>query len=45
MERATEIELAAEELRSAAQALGRITGRVDVESVLDVIFAEFCLGK
>lgn len=45
MGRATEIELAAEELRSAAQALGRITGRVDVESVLDVIFAEFCLGK
>lgn len=40
-----EIELAAEELRAAAQALGRITGRVDVEDVLDVIFAEFCLGK
>lgn len=45
MEHATEIELMAEELRTAAQALGRITGHVDVESVLDVIFAEFCLGK
>lgn len=42
---AAEIELAAEELRTAAHALGRITGRVDVESLLDVIFAEFCLGK
>lgn len=45
LEQAGEIELAAEELRAAAQALGRITGRVDVESLLDVIFAEFCLGK
>jgi tRNA modification GTPase len=38
-------ELAAEDLRAAAQALGRITGRVDVEAVLDIIFREFCLGK
>ncbi|HXZ00563.1 MAG TPA: tRNA uridine-5-carboxymethylaminomethyl(34) synthesis GTPase MnmE [Stellaceae bacterium] len=38
-------ELAAEDLRSAAQALGRITGRVDVEALLDIIFGEFCLGK
>ncbi len=38
-------ELAAEDLRLAARALGRITGRVDVEDVLDVIFAEFCIGK
>ena len=38
-------ELATEDLRLAARALGRITGRVDVEDVLDVIFAEFCIGK
>jgi tRNA modification GTPase len=39
------VELAAEDLRLAAQALGRITGRVDVEDVLDIIFREFCIGK
>ncbi|MGO8917093.1 MAG: tRNA uridine-5-carboxymethylaminomethyl(34) synthesis GTPase MnmE [Stellaceae bacterium] len=38
-------ELAAEDLRAATQALGRITGRVDVEALLDIIFREFCLGK
>jgi len=38
-------ELAAEDLRLAAQALGRITGRVDVEDMLDIIFREFCIGK
>ena len=42
---ATLPELAAEDLRSATSALGRITGRVDVESLLDIIFSEFCLGK
>ena len=35
----------AEELRAAATALGRLTGRVDVEDVLDVIFRDFCIGK
>ena len=35
----------AEELRVAAQALGRLTGRVDVEDVLDKIFRDFCIGK
>ncbi len=39
------VELVAEELRHAATALGRLTGRVDVEDILDVIFAEFCIGK
>ena len=39
------IELKSEELRLAGRALGRITGRVDVEDVLDVIFREFCIGK
>jgi tRNA modification GTPase len=38
-------ELAAEELRAAAQSLGRLLGRVDVEDVLDVIFRQFCVGK
>jgi tRNA modification GTPase len=42
---ATAPELLAEDLRLASRALGRITGRVDVEDVLDVIFAEFCIGK
>jgi tRNA modification GTPase len=40
-----EEELIAEELRSAATALGRLTGRVDVEDILDVIFRDFCIGK
>ena len=38
-------ELAAEELRVASDALGRITGTVDVEDLLDVIFSQFCIGK
>lgn len=38
-------ELAAEDLRLAVRALGRITGRVDVEDILDVIFQDFCIGK
>ncbi len=38
-------ELIAEDLRLAVRALGRITGRVDVEDLLDVIFKDFCIGK
>jgi len=38
-------ELAAEDLRSAAHALGRLLGQVDVEDVLEVIFGTFCIGK
>ena len=38
-------DLVAEELRVAGRALGRLTGRVDVEDVLDVIFRDFCIGK
>ncbi|MCS6892798.1 MAG: tRNA uridine-5-carboxymethylaminomethyl(34) synthesis GTPase MnmE [Rhodovarius sp.] len=38
-------ELRAEALRAALRALGRITGRVGVEAVLDAVFAEFCIGK
>jgi len=39
------IELSAEELRLGARALGRITGRVDVDDLLDIVFADFCIGK
>ncbi len=38
-------ELRAEDLRLAWRSLGQITGQVDVEDLLDVIFAEFCIGK
>lgn len=38
-------ELIAENLRVATRELGSLTGRVDVEDLLDVIFAEFCIGK
>jgi tRNA modification GTPase len=40
-----DIELAAEQLRIAADALGRIVGRIDPEDVLDQVFARFCIGK
>jgi tRNA modification GTPase len=39
------LDIRAENLRIAGNALGRITGRVDVENLLDVIFSEFCIGK
>ncbi|OAP38876.1 tRNA modification GTPase TrmE [Sinorhizobium glycinis] len=42
---ATGLDIKAEQLRLASDALGRITGRVDVENLLDVIFSEFCIGK
>jgi tRNA modification GTPase len=38
-------ELRAEDLRLALRCLGRITGAVDVEDLLDVIFRDFCIGK
>lgn len=37
--------LAAEHLRRATDALGRLTGRVDVEDLLDRVFSSFCIGK
>lgn len=39
------LDIRAEQLRLAGDAIGRITGRVDVENLLDVIFSEFCIGK
>jgi tRNA modification GTPase len=38
-------ELAAEDARVAAHAIGRLTGRIDVEDLLDEIFSSFCIGK
>lgn len=38
-------ELAAEDVRLAARALGRVTGRIDPEDVLDQVFSRFCIGK
>ncbi len=40
-----ELELAAENLRIAAVSLGRITGHIDVDEILDDIFSNFCIGK
>ena len=48
LERSQEVpdrELFGEDLRLALRSLGRITGRVDVEDILDVVFREFCIGK
>ncbi len=42
---AGDTELAAEDLRLAARALGRITGSVGVEDILDIVFRDFCIGK
>jgi tRNA modification GTPase len=44
-EAATDPVLAAEGLRAAAHALGRLTGRIDPEAVLGAIFSRFCIGK
>ncbi len=40
-----EIELAAEDIRLACRAIGKITGRVEVDEILDKIFSSFCIGK
>ena len=42
---AGEPELAAEHVRHALRAIGRITGRVDLDELLDVVFHDFCIGK
>jgi len=38
-------ELRAEALRAAMRALGRLTGAMGVEAILDLVFSEFCIGK
>lgn len=43
--RAESPELKAEDLRLSLRAIGRLTGQVDVEDLLDVIFRDFCIGK
>jgi tRNA modification GTPase len=43
--RAEEPELRGEELRIAAAALGRLTGAIGVEEILDAVFSGFCIGK
>jgi len=40
-----DIVLGAEELRYAAQAIGKVSGLIDVEHVLDAVFGDFCIGK
>ncbi|MBY6241805.1 tRNA uridine-5-carboxymethylaminomethyl(34) synthesis GTPase MnmE [Methylosinus sp. Sm6] len=45
LEQGKALEIVAEDLRGATRALGRIVGAVDVEDVLDAIFAQFCIGK
>lgn len=45
VEKAVLPELMAEDIRLATRYLGRITGRVDVEDLLDIIFKDFCIGK
>jgi len=40
-----EIDMAAEELRMAVNAVSRVTGHIDVEEVLDIVFRDFCIGK
>ncbi|HEY4172412.1 MAG TPA: tRNA uridine-5-carboxymethylaminomethyl(34) synthesis GTPase MnmE [Rhodopila sp.] len=44
-ERADLPELRGEDLRLAMRALGRITGHVGVEDILDTVFSKFCIGK
>jgi len=41
----TAVDLRAEDLRLAARNIGKITGQIDVEEVLDIVFKEFCIGK
>jgi len=40
-----DVVLGAEELRYAAQAIGKVSGLIDIEDVLDAVFRDFCIGK
>ena len=39
------VDLQAEELRNCLRSLGQLTGDVDIEEVLDIVFSDFCIGK
>jgi tRNA modification GTPase len=39
------VDLAAEELRIAAAEVGKVTGRIQIDEMLDIIFRDFCIGK
>ena len=39
------MDIAADQLRLAIRQLGKITGRVDIEDILGVVFSSFCIGK
>jgi tRNA modification GTPase len=41
----SELELVTEEIRLAANEIGRLSGHIEVENLLDVIFRDFCIGK
>ena len=45
LENHADLELIAEDFRSAIYCIGRITGHIDIEDLLDVVFKEFCIGK
>lgn len=40
-----DVVLGAEELRYAAQAIGKVSGLINVEDILDAVFRDFCIGK
>lgn len=42
---AEDVVLAAEELRYAAHSIGKVSGLIDTEDVLDALFRDFCIGK
>lgn len=39
------LDIAAEELRVSIREIGRITGKVGIEEILDIVFKDFCIGK
>ncbi|KAL7305730.1 hypothetical protein TKK_0001983 [Trichogramma kaykai] len=45
IEKNYDVVLAAQEIRKAARELGKITGHVSTEEILDIIFKNFCIGK
>ena len=40
-----DIELSAEDIRLSARSIGKITGQIEVDEILDKIFGSFCIGK